>query len=179
MTYKPYLLLPAFLFAACSTADPSAEFVSNMQTLCGKTYTGQVVSSDPQDESWRRETLVLGPVRCDGARMEMPLAVGEDRSRTWVITPKGENLHFFHIHAHLDGTEDAVSRYGGNAVVKSSVQARFPADKFSQDLFVREGLEVSVPNIWSFDIAPDVILAYELNRPGRHFRAEFDLSATN
>jgi len=95
-----------------------------------------------------------------------------------VITPKGQDLHFFHIHAHSDGTEDAVSRYGGNAIVKSAVQARFPADKFSQNLFVREGLEVSVPNVWSFDIAPDVLLAYELNRSGRHFRAEFDLRPT-
>ena len=175
MSYKPYLFLP-FLLAACTSADPMAEFQAKMATLCDNTYSGQVVSDDPQDESWRQEELILGPVRCEGATMEMPLAVGSDISRTWVITPKGDGLHFYHTHAH-DGVEDAVSRYGGMSVIKSGVRAQFPADEFSQKMFVEQGLEASVPNIWSFDIAPDRLLAYELNRPGRHFRAEFDLQS--
>jgi len=175
MSYKPYLLLPVLL-TACSAGDPAAEFKLKMQTLCGQTYTGQVVSEDPQDEDWRKEDLTLGPVRCLGARIEMPLAVGADTSRTWVLEPKGEGLHFFHIHAHSDGTEDAVSRYGGMAVIKSGVRATFPADDFTKELFVRENIPVSVPNVWSFEINPDVQLAYELNRPGRFFRAEFDLT---
>ncbi len=152
-----------------------ADFRSNMESLCGGTFEGAVVSDDPEDESWRREALVLGPVICDSDKMAMPLAVGQDRSRVWVIKPKGDQLHFYHIHGH-DGVEDAVSRYGGLSVIKTGVQARFPADKFSQDLFRREGLEVSVTNVWRFDIAPGELLAYELNREGRHFRAEFDLT---
>lgn len=176
MLYKPSLLISALCLVACSAADPTAEFQTKLATLCGQTYMGQVVSDDAQDEDWRKEDLTLGPVRCEGSRIEMPLAVGADTSRTWVLEPKGEGLHFYHIHAHSDGIEDAVSRYGGMAVVKSGVRATFPADDFTKDLFVKEDIAVSVPNVWSFDINPGVQLAYELNRPGRHFRAEFDLS---
>ncbi len=148
--------------------------MSNMKSLCAGTFKGSVVSDDPQDESWRREELTLGPVICEGEKMSMPLAVGQDRTRIWVIEPKGKQLHFYHIHGH-DGVEDAVSRYGGLSVIKSGVKAQFPVDKFSQDLFRREGLDVSVTNVWQFDIAPGALLVYELNRDGRHFRAEFDL----
>lgn len=153
-----------------------AEFDTKMRTLCGNIYTGQVVSEDPEDEDWRKATLTLGPVSCSDARIEMPLAVGADASRVWVLEPKGDDLHFYHIHTDGLGGEDAVSRYGGMAVIKSGVRASFPADNFTKELFVREGLAVSVPNVWSFEINPDVSLAYQLTRPGRLFRAEFDIA---
>ena len=43
-------------------------------------------------------------------------------------------------------------------------------------MFVREKREVSLTNVWAFEIAPGATLTYELARPGRLFRVTFDLS---
>jgi hypothetical protein len=43
-------------------------------------------------------------------------------------------------------------------------------------MFVREGRQVSTANIWAFEIKPGQALTYELARPGRLFRVEFDLN---
>ena len=51
----------------------------------------------------------------------------------------------------------------------------FPADDFSKALFVRENIPASTTNVWAME-AGGGIFAYELRRPGRFFRVEFDLT---
>lgn len=43
-------------------------------------------------------------------------------------------------------------------------------------MFVREDRSVSLTNVWAIEIERQTF-AYELRRPGRHFRVEFDLKA--
>jgi hypothetical protein len=43
-------------------------------------------------------------------------------------------------------------------------------------LFVRENIPQSVTNVWAVEVQPGRTFAYELRRPGRHFRVEFDLT---
>lgn len=38
------------------------------------------------------------------------------------------------------------------------------------------GRVVSITNVWAREIAPGAVFAYELRRPGRFLRVEFDLS---
>ena len=52
----------------------------------------------------------------------------------------------------------------------------FPADRFSRDMFVAQNLPQSVPNVWAVEISPGRTFAYELRRPGRFVRIEFDLT---
>lgn len=158
------------------------EFASQnvFAALCGNTYQGKVVSSDPQDEEWRQQVLTLGPVSCGSANsIAMPLAVGSDTSRTWLITGQGEDLELRHQHLHDDGSPDAVSLYGGKIAAPAKLvgavwQMNFPADQKTIDIFNANDLQVSVTNIWTLEVS-ESLLVYELNRENRNFRAEFDL----
>ena len=166
-----------------SFPGPQTGFMLRLQSLCGgETYRGRVVSDDPQDADWRGQVLTMGPARCTLtddqrlARIELPLAVGADTSRTWIVTHHPEGIRLRHRHAH-DSHEDAVSGYGGITADDGtfSVQA-FPADAESRALFEREGIPASKANVWSMEIVPGDRFAYALDRPGRTFRAEFDLA---
>ena len=169
---------------ACTPApDTRADFLANLQTLCGNTYSGEVVSTQEVDADWRSEPLTLGPVACSDNEVRLPLAVGADTSRTWIVRLSSSGLSLRHQHLHEDGSPDAVSMYGGFAdATGTPTQQSFPAGEWTQALFVREGLPQSVPNVWTFTLAPGETLAYALARPAtddapaRDFRAVFDIS---
>jgi hypothetical protein len=61
---------------------------------------------------------------------------------------------------------------GGEGVRKG----RTPADAFTSQMFVRRNLPQSIPNVWALEVHPARLFAYELRRPGRFFRVEFDLA---
>ena len=46
----------------------------------------------------------------------------------------------------------------------------------SRTLFAKEGSPASVTNTWAMEIEPGTRFVYELARPGRTFRVEFDLA---
>ena len=187
---KPVQFLPvlALTLAACSGPAAQDEFVTNLLPLCDKSFAGQVVSTDAVDADWRSEDIIVGPISCEIAAIKMPLAVGENTSRTWVIIPDKRTLTLKHDHRHDDGTPDAVSWYGGTAKTDgSAARQEFPVDAFSIALFEKEGLPASVVNTWAMDIIPGETFAYELSRPptaeqtqagepGRFFRIEFDIT---
>ena len=161
---------------------PQEGFMLRLQSLCtGEAYAGRVVSDDPEDEDMRAQRLIMGPARCaltDGrlASIAIPFAVGDDTSRTWMISRTASGLKLRHRHTLPDGSEDPVSRYGGVAEGGGTftIQA-FPTDAETRALFEREGLPQSSPNVWTLSIVPGDAFAYAMERPGRAFRAEFDL----
>jgi hypothetical protein len=68
--------------------------------------------------------------------------------------------------------------YGGDTTSAGTNGRReFPVDAESIALFEREGLTASVTNTWAMEIEPGTRFVYELRRPGRLFRVEFDLRA--
>ena len=165
-----------------AAAAPLKQFQTHLQSLCGKSYLGQVTSTDPQDEVWRKEVLTLGPVTCpDKLTTVLPLAVGADKSRVWTLRlqESGTALDFRHAHTLKDGSPDPVTGYGGVATSQNSsaIRAVFPVDDYSKNNFKENGLEVSMTNVWSIDINPGTTMTYNLNREGRNFVAEFDLKA--
>jgi hypothetical protein len=179
---KPILALCATVWLVAVPTMASAQtaadrFFSQLQTLCGKSFTGQVVTGDAVDEPFRKAELVITLAQCDATEIRIPFRVGEDRSRTWVITRLGEGrLRLKHDHRHADGVEDELSRYGGDAVDAGSVSLQsFPVDAESRALFTRLDRAVSNTNVWSLGLTQDV-LTYQLARPGRLFRVSFDLT---
>lgn len=178
-----YFIPCLFVLTACQSEPdllPHTEFAANLVELCGQSFEGEVVSTDPEDADWRGKTLTVGPIDCTEVEVKMPLAVGEDQSREWRIMPTSVNNEFIkltHIHTLKDGSPDPVSEYGGKTITDgTATRQEFPADEFSKTLFRENGLDASVGNVWALEITPDELLAYELNREGRHFRAEFNLS---
>ena len=177
------LIAAALLLAACANenadqsipADPADAFMATLNTHCGKAYEGRVTSTDETDAGFAAERLVMHVRTCADNELRIPFHVGDDHSRTWVVTRTGNGLRLKHDHRHEDGTEDAVTQYGGDGAMVSATRAEFPVDQFSIEMFEREGLTASVTNIWAMEITDDVF-AYELSRENRFFRVEFDLT---
>ena len=169
--------LVALSLTACGPS-PQSQFWDRITLLCGQAFEGTIVSEDAADDAWRAERVVMHVRDCSASEIRIPLAVGDDRSRTWVLTRAGDALGLHHVHLHEDGSVDALSGYGGAAVAAGNGwREDFPADDATKALFDREGIPVSNANVWAIEVRPaDSLFAYELARPGRFFRVEFDTS---
>lgn len=162
-------------------ANPQAVFFEALSAQCRKAFAGSVVSEDAVDADWRKETLVMHVAECSADEIRIPLSVGENRSRTWVVGWHDGDLRLKHVHRHKDGTLDDVTWYGGKADPTSATdsQINFPVDDYSKQNFLENGLDVSVNNTWSITLTPDMF-TYQLSRhddvDGRDFRAAFDIT---
>lgn len=178
---KPLSILTLAL-AACTTvppapAGPADAFFARFATLCGKTFAGRLVTSSPADAAFADKPLVARSVGCTRDEVRIAFDVGDDRSRTWIVTRTTDGLRLKHRHLLKDGGVDPVSDYGGNTTASgTATRQEFPADADSKAMFVREKRAVSLTNVWAFEVEPGVALTYELARPGRLFRVTFDLS---
>jgi len=173
------LALPAL--AACAVVPRSApsqdQYYARLRALCGQAFEGRLVTNDAADSEMAAARLVIQVRNCSDGALRIPFHVGNDHSRTWVISRTATGLHLSHEHHPQNGTAAAVTNYGGEAVAPGNPRRQeFPADHASRDLFLRENLPASIANVWAIEIVPGQILAYELRRPGRFFRAEFDLT---
>ena len=171
--------LSAFALTGCTPSTPeSGDLFSELSQLCGNAYQGAVVGDDPRDADWAGQVLVMHVRDCTDDTIRIPLHVGEDRSRTWVVSRTEDGLRLKHDHRHEDGSEDVLTQYGGDTEGPvTGLRAEFPADEFSRDLFVREEIPVSVDNVWSMTLT-DTTFTYALTRPDRNFQAVFDLTKT-
>lgn len=135
-----------------------------------------MVSADAADADMASKRLVMHVRDCAPREVRIPFAVGDDTSRTWIVTRTQGGLRLKHDHRHEDGTKDELSQYGGDtASAGTATRQEFPADDFSKELFRTKGNPASVDNIWAME-ASDALFAYELKRPQRFFRIEFDLT---
>ncbi|SEA45139.1 hypothetical protein [Microbulbifer marinus] len=167
------------------TADraPADTFLANIAEYCGKAFSGRIVANEPssnQPDPFAGKTLIMHVRGCDEPtrQLRIPFHVGDDRSRTWILTRTDDGLRLKHDHRHEDGSEDKVTMYGGDtAAAGSASRQEFPVDEESIAMFKHEGLDASIENTWAMEVHPGEIFAYELTRPnGRRFRVEFDLS---
>ena len=171
------------LSATAIEAAPSAQFMAALAQHCGQAFAGRVVANVPASatpDPFDGKALVMHVRGCETPERELrvPFHVGEDRSRTWVLTRVGDGLRLKHDHRHADGSPDAVTLYGGDTrEAGSAARQAFPVDAESVAMFERTGLAGSVRNTWAMEVEPGRRFVYELSRPdGRLFRVEFDLS---
>lgn len=181
-TFRPLLLSLVGVAMACGgpSLAPAQQFLSAVSVLCGQAFSGRIVLNEPAQpaDPFAGQTLIMHVRTCESARVLVPFHVGSDRSRTWVLSVTGDRLRLKHDHRHEDGSEDVLTQYGGDSVIAgSSTRQEFPVDDFSKALFTRENRAVSNTNIWAMEIHPGRMFAYELTRPGRTFRVEFNLTA--
>lgn len=165
-----------------ATVAPADAFLASIASHCGKSYAGKIVANEPKPampDAFEGKSLVMHVRGCaePAQRIEIPFHVGDDHSRTWILTRTDAGLRLKHDHRHEDGTPDASTMYGGDtADAGSATRQAFPVDAESVAMFKRDGLEASVENTWAMEIQP-ALFAYELSRPnGRRFRVEFDLT---
>jgi hypothetical protein len=170
--------------SAASDAAPAGQFFHALQQLCGKRFTGVIVADQPPpaaDDPFTGRVLEMHVRDCSADEVRIPFVVGEDRSRTWVITRTATGLRLKHDHRHSDGTPDALTMYGGDTVAPGTAQRQsFPADAETLTLFKAQDRAVSLTNVWSLELVEGQHFVYELARPtGRLFRVKFAIAGAD
>jgi hypothetical protein len=149
-------------------------FWENLQKHCGKSYEGKVTEGAANDD-FRGKRLVMQVKSCDENTIKIPFHVGDDRSRTWILTYKNNRITLKHDHRHNDGSEDKVTQYGGTSTNSGfeNIQV-FPADQQTCDL-----IQYAANNVWWITL-DDKTFSYNLRRIGsdRLFSVTFDLSTS-
>lgn len=179
---KTSLLLVPLVLAGCAhlprPASPHNRFFAQLSSVCGKAFEGRISSPVVDaDASFAGKKLVMHVRDCSSDTILIPFHVGEDRSRTWVVTRTVTGLRLKHDHRHEDGSPSEQTQYGGDTVSPGSANRQdFPADDYSKELFVRGNNPQSAANVWAMEFWSGRLFAYELRRPSRFFRVEFDLS---
>lgn len=195
MTNKPYSVVLCALATAgalvstaanaqgSAGAAPADQFMATLASHCGKAFAGRILNNLPASttpDAFEGKALVMHVRGCDAPERELrvPFHVGDDHSRTWVVTRTATGLRLKHDHRHEDGTPDAVTMYGGDTTdAGTAARQAFPVDAESVAMFEREGMNASLNNTWAMEVEQGKRFVYELSRPGgRLFQVEFDLS---
>lgn len=160
------------MFAPALAQQPA--FLKNFKPYAGKSYSGTAIFPEGDKNPFAGKELVITFERCDKKEVRIPFRVGEDKSRTWILTLDKQGLLFKHDHRHEDGTPDEVTNYGGYAAPGgSALKQSFPADDFTASL-----IPAAATNEWTFVFDKEKgILSYILKRDGQlRFQADFDLT---
>lgn len=161
-------------------AAGAGAFLAHLATLCGTAYPGKIVANEPAnpDDQFAGKALVMHVRDCSPTRIAIPFHVGDDHSRTWIITRTPTGLRLEHDHRHADGSPDELTLYGGDTRGPGNAnRLEFPINSSTTALFTRLDLAASLTNTWALELYPGKRFVYELARPGRLFRVEFDLTS--
>ena len=161
--------------AAVETVTPADMFWERLSALCGVAASGTVIEAPADDTTFANRQLVMHVRHCEDSVIRIPFHVGENRSRTWVLSRTADGgVRLKHDHRHEDGAEDSVTQYGGDARTPiDSASVEFPADSFTVAL-----IPAAATNVWTIEVEPRRQFVYALRREGtnRRFRIEFDLT---
>jgi len=169
-----FVLLAVLATTFQAQAGPGTQqkaFFEQLMALCGATFVGEAVYPAEPGEAWRDQRLVATFASCSPDEIRIPLAVGEDHSRTWVITQTTSGLQLKHDHRHADGTPDEITQYGGTTTSAGTALAQsFPADADTISL-----IPEARSNQWFLSLSGDLdTLTYYLERHGApRFKAVF------
>lgn len=172
-----------FAFAAASQTSPAQTFWNELEKLCGKAFAGSVTADTSSSPDFAGKALVMHVRACEKDRIRIPFFVGDDRSRTWVLTRKDGRIQLKHDHRHKDGKPDAVTMYGGTAS-NSGMATRqfFPADEETVKVVPAPAGNApsAAANVWWIDLVPGEYFTYNLRRMGsdRLFSVRFDFKTT-
>jgi hypothetical protein len=154
-----------------AAVQPHDGFFAHLASLCGRAFRGEAeLVSGPGFEG----EMIMHVRRCTESEIQIPLHVGENRSRTWIITRTADGLRLKHDHRVEDGSDDPVTQYGGDtAEPGTALRQSFPADAFTAEL-----LPAAATNVWTITLTPGAELRYHLTRHGQP-RATFVFDLTD
>lgn len=175
------LTLMAGFVLGCGSGQPATHisardtFWSHLQQLCGGAFPGTMVQGNESDSDFATQPMVMHVRECGDDEIRIPFHVGENRSRTWVLTRTETGLRLKHDHRHEDGSEEEITQYGGDTQGEGDAEwQEFPADDYTAEM-----IPYAARNVWTVEVVPGERFAYALRREGtdRRFRVEFDLTS--
>lgn len=175
------ILWPSAFAISAQTEPASAVFWKELQKLCGKAFAGTIAADTAPSPDFTGKAMVMHVRSCEADRIRIPFFVGENRSRTWVLTRKGDRIELKHDPRHEDGKPDAVTMYGGTTT-NSGMATRqfFPADEETVKVVPAPANNApsAAANVWWIDLVPGEHFSYNLRRLGgdRLFTVKFDLT---
>lgn len=169
------LLLTGVAIAGVEDVETQKQFFANLSKLCGQTFEGVTEFPQNSDHPMVGKKLVMSVASCSPSELRIPLQVGEDKSRTWVLTLSDKGLLLKHDHRHADGTPDQQTNYGGWATADGSAnRQQFAADEETAKL-----IPEAATNVWTLEIDTTkqaFTYALERNKAPR-YKAVFNLKA--
>ncbi|MCB1582972.1 MAG: hypothetical protein R3E90_06990 [Marinicella sp.] len=160
---KAVLLLVVLISACQKKSIPSAQetFFDNLSNLCGQVFTGASTYPDDPDHDFAGKLLIANFSSCSVDEIRVKFKVGQDQSRTWIITQSEQGLLLKHDHRHADGTPDEITNYGGWANNQGNSWRQF----FVADSETAELIPAAATNVWMLEYQPrSQILTYDLKR---------------
>jgi len=170
MFLRPFILITALFFFSCQipptdktvvaqtetpslSNTPAQQFWNTLQSHCGKAYEG-ALELPLEDEAFGGKRLTMHVISCSESEIKIPFNVGDDRSRTWILTYQDDRITLKH---------------GGKADIQF-----FPADPHTQKL-----IPAAATNVWWITINESEF-TYNLKRLGtdRIFKVVMDLTTT-
>ena len=169
-----FACVPTVTAQSTAPAEPPVDvFWRELQKLCGKAFAGTVAAAPADDTTFKDNGLVMHVRACEKDRIRIPFMVGDNRSRTWILTRRADRIELRHDHRHEDGKPDAVTMYGGWTTSPGMPTRQvFPADAETYKV-----IPAAATNVWWMDLSPGEHFSYNLRRMGseRYFSIKFDL----
>ena len=167
-----FLLFSIHLFG--QEKNPTQQFWDKLQAHCGKAYQG-TLELPKEDKDFGGKKLVMHVRSCTKEIIKIPFFVGEDRSRTWILTYKNDRISLKHDHRHKDGSEDDINFYGG--ITTNPGQAGIQI--FSADERTQKMIPAASTNVWWITM-DNSTFTYNLRRLGtdRVFKVVMDITTT-
>lgn len=166
------LFVFAFQLSFAQKESGAQQFWNTLKQHCGKTFEGTITAGATPNDSFVGKKLVMHVRSCEENRIRIPFFVGDDKSRTWVLTFDNDQIQLKHDHRHEDGSEDKITQYGGKSPNSGLPNIQFfPADQFTADL-----IGYASTNVWWITL-DEKSFSYNLRRIGsdRVFTVTFDL----
>ena len=166
-----------FVLIGCSslfaqTEKPSEIFWKNLEKHCGKAYEGKLPENITRDD-FAGKKLTMHVKSCSTNEIKIPFNVGDNYSRTWILTKKDGIITLKHDHRHENGTSETITFYGGtNTNYGFKNFQMFPADQETATL-----IDYASTNIWWITL-DDKTFSYNLQKAGSKtpFNVYFDLT---
>ena len=170
ISYSPMILQQQSIYVDTLGVD---QFWQKLKEHCGKAFEGTVTSGATANDGFSGKRLVMHMLSCSEDQLLIPFNVGENRSRTWILTKVKDRIELKHDHRHEDGKNDTVTMYGGTTTNTGLPGiAVFPADQMTI-----KTIPTAATNVWWMTIN-NTTFTYNLRRIGsdRLFTVTFDIT---
>jgi len=161
------------LLSASANANEKSQnaFFKSLSSLCQQRFEGKMTYPEQGLTSFENKVLHARFIHCSESQIKVSFEVGDDKSRTWLISKTNKGLELKHDHRHMDGTEYDINLYGGLAKKGGTV--------LSQSIAANKATAKAIPaaktNVWTLSLSEDMQnLRYYLERHSEpRFNADF------